>query len=141
MECHQQSAQEGHPLRLRVFVAGRNRLELISTKALSKAFIVSNLKFYLRESVIWHKLRTAGGRTGTFKILFLHSYCQPNFSPITIDMISDILIGLGNRVQVNSGTLNWKRWIRTGLDGFVCGSKLQTANSHRLRPENHWAWA
>ncbi|XP_072229713.1 ran GTPase-activating protein 1b [Leuresthes tenuis] len=38
MECHRQSADVGAPLRLRVFIAGRNRLENEGASALAKAF-------------------------------------------------------------------------------------------------------
>ncbi|XP_049614958.1 ran GTPase-activating protein 1b isoform X2 [Syngnathus scovelli] len=38
MECHRQSTLAGTPLRLRVFVAGRNRLENEGASALAKAF-------------------------------------------------------------------------------------------------------
>uniref|UniRef100_H3C9I5 Ran GTPase-activating protein 1 n=1 Tax=Tetraodon nigroviridis TaxID=99883 RepID=H3C9I5_TETNG len=38
MECHRQSTAAGAPLRLRVFVAGRNRLENEGAFALAKAF-------------------------------------------------------------------------------------------------------
>ncbi|XP_029953558.1 ran GTPase-activating protein 1b [Salarias fasciatus] len=38
MECHRQSSALGTPLRLRIFVAGRNRLENEGASALAKAF-------------------------------------------------------------------------------------------------------
>lgn len=40
IECHGQSTAIGAPLRLRVFVAGRNRLENEGAFALAKAFQV-----------------------------------------------------------------------------------------------------
>ncbi len=39
-ECHKQSSAAGSPLRLKVFVAGRNRLENNGATALAKAFKV-----------------------------------------------------------------------------------------------------
>ncbi|KAL1264321.1 hypothetical protein QQF64_004676 [Cirrhinus molitorella] len=38
MECHKQSSAAGSPLRLKVFIAGRNRLENDGATALAKAF-------------------------------------------------------------------------------------------------------
>ncbi|CAN9508988.1 unnamed protein product [Ophioblennius macclurei] len=38
MECHRQSSALGTPLRLRIFIAGRNRLENEGASALAKAF-------------------------------------------------------------------------------------------------------
>ncbi|KAM3592368.1 uncharacterized protein V6R79_017402 [Siganus canaliculatus] len=38
IECHRQSLAHGAPLRLRVFIAGRNRLENEGARALAKAF-------------------------------------------------------------------------------------------------------
>ncbi|XP_070782955.1 ran GTPase-activating protein 1b [Enoplosus armatus] len=38
MECHRQSSALGAPLKLRVFIAGRNRLENEGARALAKAF-------------------------------------------------------------------------------------------------------
>uniref|UniRef100_A0A915EP04 Ran GTPase activating protein 1 n=1 Tax=Ditylenchus dipsaci TaxID=166011 RepID=A0A915EP04_9BILA len=38
MECHRKSLEFGTPLRLKTFIAGRNRLEYTSTTALAKAF-------------------------------------------------------------------------------------------------------
>ncbi|MBN3293103.1 RAGP1 protein, partial [Polypterus senegalus] len=38
IECHQRSSEQGTPLRLKVFVAGRNRLESEGATALSRAF-------------------------------------------------------------------------------------------------------
>ncbi|TKS90100.1 Ran GTPase-activating protein 1 [Collichthys lucidus] len=38
IECHRQSSAHGAPLRLRVFIAGRNRLENEGARALSRAF-------------------------------------------------------------------------------------------------------
>ncbi len=39
-ECHKQSSAAGSPLRLKVFIAGRNRLENNGATALAKAFKV-----------------------------------------------------------------------------------------------------
>uniref|UniRef100_A0A671TZA8 Ran GTPase activating protein 1b n=1 Tax=Sparus aurata TaxID=8175 RepID=A0A671TZA8_SPAAU len=40
IECHRQSSAHGAPLKLRVFIAGRNRLENEGARALAKAFQV-----------------------------------------------------------------------------------------------------
>lgn len=42
IECHKISSAEGAPLSLRVFVAGRNRLENDGATALAQAFQVQN---------------------------------------------------------------------------------------------------
>lgn len=39
-ECHKQSSAQGAPLRLKVFIAGRNRLENDGATALAQAFQV-----------------------------------------------------------------------------------------------------
>ncbi|XP_016091920.1 ran GTPase-activating protein 1-like isoform X2 [Sinocyclocheilus grahami] len=44
-ECHKQSSAAGSPLRLKVFIAGRNRLENDGATALAKAFKELNLSF------------------------------------------------------------------------------------------------
>ncbi|KAG8009004.1 Ran GTPase-activating protein 1 [Nibea albiflora] len=44
IECHRQSSAHGAPLRLRVFIAGRNRLENEGARALSRAFRPSHSK-------------------------------------------------------------------------------------------------
>lgn len=41
--CHKISSDEGHPLSLKVFVAGRNRLENDGATALAQAFKVQDL--------------------------------------------------------------------------------------------------
>jgi hypothetical protein len=40
MECHLKTTESDQPLRLRVFIDGRNRLERISTRDIARAFIV-----------------------------------------------------------------------------------------------------
>lgn len=42
LECYENSLKEGKPLALKVFIAGRNRLENEGTKALSRVFEVCN---------------------------------------------------------------------------------------------------
>ncbi|XP_073346511.1 ran GTPase-activating protein 1b [Pagrus major] len=45
IECHRQSSAHGAPLKLRVFIAGRNRLENEGARALAKAFqIIGSLE-------------------------------------------------------------------------------------------------
>uniref|UniRef100_H2YNM0 Ran-GTPase activating protein 1 C-terminal domain-containing protein n=1 Tax=Ciona savignyi TaxID=51511 RepID=H2YNM0_CIOSA len=45
IQCHKTSSEEGRPLKLKVFVAGRNRLENPGAKALAKAFrIIGSLE-------------------------------------------------------------------------------------------------
>lgn len=60
MECHLKSSEFGTPLKLRTFIAGRNRLEFKSTTALAIAFKVFNLvlnnKIFFSKLVLWKKL-------------------------------------------------------------------------------------
>ncbi|KXJ06171.1 Ran GTPase-activating protein 1, partial [Exaiptasia diaphana] len=43
LDCHQSSSNIGKPLKLEVFISGRNRLENPGAKALSEAFKVHTL--------------------------------------------------------------------------------------------------
>lgn len=47
MACHRQSSAVGAPLKLRVFIAGRNRLENDGARALANAFQVTKLSSHI----------------------------------------------------------------------------------------------
>ncbi|XP_023251317.1 ran GTPase-activating protein 1-like isoform X2 [Seriola lalandi dorsalis] len=57
IECHRQSSAHGAPLRLRVFIAGRNRLENEGASALAKAFqLIGSLEeVHMPQNGINHK--------------------------------------------------------------------------------------